>query len=76
METDDHRAAAGLNPVGKRRGEKLLEVFQLVVDGNPHGLKNTCARMDIVASLRPARQRSGDGCDEVGRRPLGVVRTT
>jgi hypothetical protein len=76
MEADDHRAAAGLNPVGERRGEKLLEVFQLVVDGNSQGLKDPCARMDIVAPLRTARHRGGDGGDEVGRRPLGVVRTT
>jgi hypothetical protein len=76
MKTDDYRAAARLNPVGKRRGEKLFEVLQLVVDGNSQGLKNTCGRMDVVASFRPAWQRVGDGREEIGRRPFGAARAT
>jgi len=76
METNDHRAAAGLNPLGQRSGQKLLEVFEFVIDGNPQGLKDPRGRVNFVTSPRPARQRLRDGGDELGGRPMGNLGPT
>jgi hypothetical protein len=76
METNDHCAAAGLYPLGQRSGQKLLEVFEFVIDGNPQGLKDPRGRVNFVTSFRPARHRLGDGGDELGGRPVGNVRPT
>lgn len=76
METNDHRATAGLNPVGQSACQELLEVFEFVIDGNPQSLKNPCGGMNFLTPLRPARQRLSDGCHEIGRRPLAEIGTT
>ncbi len=70
MKTDDHRASAGLQPVEQRDGQELLEVLELVVDGNSQGLKDTRGRVDLVASHCAARQALSNGGDEIGGRPL------
>jgi hypothetical protein len=70
METEDHRASTGLYPVGERPVQKLLEVFELMIDGNPQGLKDPRGGMNFVTSLRPAGQRLRDGRDEIRARPL------
>jgi hypothetical protein len=71
METDDHRASAGLHPVGQRPGQKLLKVFEFAIDGNPQSLKDPRGRVNFVTSLRPARQGLRDGRDEIGGCPIG-----
>jgi hypothetical protein len=70
METEDYRASAGRHPLGERPGQKLLEVFEFVIDGNPQGLKDPRGGMDFVTSLRPAGQGLRDGCDEIRGRPM------
>jgi hypothetical protein len=70
MKTDDHRASADLQPVGQRDREELLEVLELVVDGNSQGLKDTRGRVNLVMSLWAARKALGDRGDEIGGRPL------
>jgi hypothetical protein len=55
METDDHRASAGLQPVGQRAGQKPLKVLELLVDRNSQGLKDTRGRVNFVTSLWAAR---------------------
>jgi hypothetical protein len=78
MKADDHRAAARLQPVGQRRGEEVLEVFQLVVDRNPQGLKDTSGRVSgdgtCVMPLGAAGLRGSNGRDKIGGRPVGDVR--
>ncbi len=78
MEADDHRAAARLQPVGQRSREKVLKVFQLVVDGNPQGLKDTSGRVSGdgsgVMPLGTAGLRGGNSRDKIGGRPMGDVR--
>ncbi len=76
METDDQSATAGLHPLGQRCGQKLLEVFEFVIDGNPQGLKDPRGRVNFLTSLRPARHRLGDGGDEIGGRPVGNLGPT
>lgn len=76
METDDHRAAAGLYQLGQCGGQKLLEVFEFVIDGNPQGLKDPRGRVNFLTSFRPPRHRLRDGCDEIGGRPVSNLRPT
>jgi hypothetical protein len=76
METNDHRAAAGLYPLGQRSGQKLLEVFEFVIDGNPQGLKDPRGRVNFLTSFRAPRHRLGDGGDEIGGRPVSNLRPT
>jgi len=76
MKTNDHRAAAGLYSLAQRCGQKLLEVFEFVIDGNPQGLKDPRGRVNFVTFFRPAWNRLGDGGDEIGGRPVSNLRPT
>jgi hypothetical protein len=80
MKTDDHRAAARLQPVGQRCGEEFLEVFQLVIDGNPQGLKDTSGWVSGdrsgVMPLGTAGLRGGNSRDKIGGRPMRDIRAT
>jgi hypothetical protein len=71
METDDHRVSAGLHPVDQRPGQKLLKVFEFVIDGNPQSLKDSRRRVNFVTSFWPARQGLRNGRDEIGGGPIG-----
>jgi hypothetical protein len=71
METEDYCPSAGPHSLGERPGQKLSEMFELVIDGNPQGLKDPRGGMDFVTSLRPAGRRLRDGRDEIRGRPLG-----
>ena len=70
METDDHRASVGLQPVGQRDRQEPLKVLELVVDRDSQGLKKTRGRVNFVTSLWAARQALGDRSHEIGGRPL------
>jgi len=70
METDDHRASTGLHPLWQRNGEELVEVFELVVDGNSQGLKDTRGRVNFATSLPAMRQGAGNGRDQIAGRPV------
>jgi hypothetical protein len=66
MEADDHRASAGLHPIGQRAGEELLEVLEFVVDGDPQGLKDAGRGMGFVTVFWPARKSVRDSRNEIG----------
>jgi hypothetical protein len=70
MKTEDHRASAGFHPVGQRDGEELVEVFELVVDGDPQGLKDTCGWVNFMTAFPRMRQSVGNDGDQIADRPL------
>ena len=74
MESDDDRTPIGVQSLRKGTGEKGLQVFKFVVDGDPQSLKDAGGGMHVgVAGGRslaaflvgprrlPANQAGGEG---------------
>jgi hypothetical protein len=73
MERDDRGAPAGLQSVGKRRGECLAEMVELLVDGNPQRLEDSRGGMGLESMPSAAGQRIGNRIDEIRGRLHGFL---
>jgi hypothetical protein len=71
METDDSDESAGFETIVKDARERCFELFELVVDGDPQGLKDARGGMSVTLPARSTgrwpvrRPRSGDRVGQV-----------
>jgi hypothetical protein len=68
MEGDDDRAPVGVQSLRKGTGEKGLQVFKFVVDGDPQRLKDARGGMRLGRSAAGSVQGVVDGSDQLGCR--------
>ena len=69
MKRDEDRPPAGGQSLGKGSGKGSLEVIELVVDGDPQGLKHAGCRVALGPPAGAVRKSGCDGVDQVGARP-------
>jgi hypothetical protein len=68
MKRDEDRPPAGGQSLGKGSGKGSLEVIELVIDGDPQGLKHAGCRMGLATPAAAVRKSGGDRVDQIGAR--------